>query len=255
MTYNSVKSDTSTIYSSYGIRSVQNSCAYFLPSVEPNSRILDVGCGGGTITCDMAAIASLGHVTGLDVSEGTLETARAEAQRRGSLDNITFVKESAYDLTRFDDDTFDIVHAHQVLLHLMDPVKALREFRRVCKPGGLVACRDADMTSARFEPDLPGLRKYASIFPKFVPRRGAFTKTWALEAGFDEKNMITSIVDMDQPSHLQVVSDEKKMAELYPSLYVVKEEMELMRRDWEEWSTTEGSYWILEAYQIVCRKF
>jgi ubiquinone/menaquinone biosynthesis C-methylase UbiE len=44
----------------------------------------------------------------------------------------------------FADGSFDVVHAHQVLQHLTDPVAALIEMRRVCRPGGLIAARDGD---------------------------------------------------------------------------------------------------------------
>lgn len=57
----------------------------------------------------------------------------------------------------------DIVHAHMCIVHLQNPAKALAEFYRVCKPGGIIATRDPapDMQALalRFKPDVPGLRE------------------------------------------------------------------------------------------------
>ncbi|KAF8495038.1 S-adenosyl-L-methionine-dependent methyltransferase, partial [Gautieria morchelliformis] len=100
-------------------------------------QILDVGCGPGTITADLASLVPKGHVTGLEYAPEVLTQARSTAAQRG-LTNIEFVVGDVNGLD-FPDGTFDVVHAHQVLVHVGDPVQALREMRRVAKPGGIVA--------------------------------------------------------------------------------------------------------------------
>ena len=103
--------------------------------------VLDVGCGPGTITVDLAARVPEGQVTGIDAAAGVLAEARPKPSAAGQA-NVTFETGDVYRLA-FDDATFDVVHAHQVLQHLSDPVAALTEMRRVCRPGGLVAAATA----------------------------------------------------------------------------------------------------------------
>ena len=69
----------------------------------------------------------------------------------------TFEVGDLFDL-RFDDGTFDVVHAHQVLQHVGDPVAALVEMRRVCRPGGIVAARDGDYPAIPLLPRRPRAR-------------------------------------------------------------------------------------------------
>ena len=82
-----------------------------------------------------------------------ISQAAALAAERG-VQNVEFVAGNIYDLD-FEDETFDVVHAHQVLQHLTDPVAALREMRRVAKPGGIVAVRDADFHGMSWYPGRP----------------------------------------------------------------------------------------------------
>ena len=62
------------------------------------------------------------------------------------------------------DDSFDVVHAHQVLQHLTDPVAALRELRRVARPGGVVAVRDADYAGMTWFPASPVLDEWSALY-------------------------------------------------------------------------------------------
>ena len=126
-----------SVLRSHRWRTAENSAGYLLPRLAPDARVLDVGCGPGTITADLAALVPGGYVTGIDAAGDVLAQARQEAERRGQR-NVTFDTGDVYRLD-FADGTFDVVHAHQVLQHLTDPVAALREMRRVCRPGGLVA--------------------------------------------------------------------------------------------------------------------
>src|SRR5579875_3599083 len=123
-----------SVLRSHRRRSVENSAAYLLPRLAPDARVLDVGCGPGTITVGLAASVPDGHVVGLDAAPEVLDEARAlpEATARG---NLRFEVGDVYDLG-FADESFDVVHAHQVLQHLADPIRALAEMRRVCRAGG-----------------------------------------------------------------------------------------------------------------------
>src|ERR687893_252687 len=74
---------------------------------------------------------------------------------------------AAYELP-FDDGAFDFVHAHQLLQHLSDPVAALREMRRVCRPGGVVAARDADYAAMTWFPASEGIDRWSSLYRRLA---------------------------------------------------------------------------------------
>ena len=155
-----------SVVDAHALRTARDCAAYLLPELQPGDSVLDVGCGPGSITADFAALAAPGPVVGLDSSEDVLVQARALAAGRG-LANASFVAGNVYDLD-FPDETFDIVHAHQVLQHLMDPVAALREMRRVAKPGGLVAVRDADFSGMIWHPPTPELARWMQIYQEIA---------------------------------------------------------------------------------------
>ena len=90
--------------------------------------ILDVGCGPGFITIDLARLVPQSHVTGIEYAPDPLEQARSLASAQ-KITNVSFQTGDIRSL-EFPDDTFDIVHAHQVLQHVADPVRAFREMRR-----------------------------------------------------------------------------------------------------------------------------
>ena len=108
--------------------------AFFIPFLTPGMRVLDCGCGPGTITRDIAARIAPGHVVGLDYSADQVSAA---AREWTGTANIEFRQGSAYALP-FEDNAFDAVFSHALLEHLKEPVKALVEFRRVLKPGGML---------------------------------------------------------------------------------------------------------------------
>src|SRR5260370_20466571 len=152
-----------SVLRSHRWRTAENSAGYLLGRLEPGMRVLDVGCGPGTITADLAALVPSGQVVGIDAAADVLDGARQEAERRGQA-NVRFETGDVYQLA-FGDDAFDVVHAHQVLQHLSDPVAALAEMRRVCRPGGLVAARDGDYGGFFWFPSDPGLDEWQALYP------------------------------------------------------------------------------------------
>ncbi len=170
-------------------RTVENSAAYLVPALEVGQRVLDVGCGPGSITVDLAARIAPGEVVGVDTSAAVLHVARQAAQDAG-LANVRLQVADAAALP-FEDSSFDVVHAHQVLQHLTDPVAALREMRRVTRPGGVVAVRDADYAAMTWYPASPGLDEWLALYHEVTLANGAEADAgrrlvaWAQEAGFD----------------------------------------------------------------------
>jgi len=178
-----------SVLRSHTWRTAANSAAYLLDSLQPNMKILDVGCGPGTITADLAAIVPEGQVIGLEHAPEVLKQARSIADERG-LTNVRFEVGDVHAL-EYPDDTFDVVHAHQVLQHLGDPIQALREMRRVTKPGGIVAVRDSDYSSMTWYPEVDGMEEWRQLYLKVAranggePNAGRRLHAWARKAGFD----------------------------------------------------------------------
>jgi ubiquinone/menaquinone biosynthesis C-methylase UbiE len=175
-----------SVLQSHRWRTVENSAAYLIPALRPGLDVLDVGCGPGTITVDLAARVTPGRVLGIDVSSDPLEEARAAAERAGVP--VTFKVGDVYALTAADD-SFDVVHAHQVLQHLTDPVAALREMTRVCRPGGVIAVRDVDYAATTWFPADAGLEHWLALYERVArandaePDAGRRLLSWAHAAG------------------------------------------------------------------------
>jgi SAM-dependent methyltransferase len=151
-----------SVLRSHRWRTAENSAGYLLSRLAADARVLDVGCGPGTITVGLAAWAARGWVVGLDAACDVLADARREGRRRGQA-NVCFAVGDAYQLA-FGEATFDVVHAHQLLQHLSDPVAALTEMRRVCVPGGVVAARDGDYGGMIWFPDDPELGQWRQLY-------------------------------------------------------------------------------------------
>ena len=181
---------------SHGARTAATSAAYLLPLLSPGQTILDVGCGPGTITLDLAEAVAPGQVVAIENVEAPLGAAREEAARRG--DTTTRFELADVMALPYDDDGFDVVHAHQVLQHLTDPVAALREMGRVCRPGGWVAVRDADYAAMAWHPQVPGLDLWRDTYRAAArangaePDAGRLLRSWANRAGLTDVRVSSS---------------------------------------------------------------
>ena len=176
-----------SVLRSHTWRTVENSAAYLLPHLRPGLDLLDVGCGPGTITIDLAERLAPGRVVGIDASAEIVDAARTAAAAASTA--VTFDVGDVYALEH-DDASFDVVHAHQVLQHVSDPVAALREMRRVCQPGGVVAARDSIYRAFTWHPQSAGLRRWLEVYCGVAeanggePDAGSHLRAWCLEAGF-----------------------------------------------------------------------
>jgi SAM-dependent methyltransferase len=179
-----------SVLRSHRWRTAENSAAYLLVHLKSGATVLDIGCGPGTITADLATLVTPGRVTALEVTASALDLARAEIGRRG-IGTVDFAVGDVHALDCADD-SFDVVHAHQVLQHVTDPVAALREMRRVARPGGLVAVRDSDYAAFTWFPELPELAEWMDLYQRVArgnggePDAGRRLLSWAHAAGFTD---------------------------------------------------------------------
>lgn len=177
-----------SVLRSHRWRTVENSAAYLTAHLVPGVAVLDVGCGPGSITIDLAGRVAPGRVVGLDAAPDAIAAA-GEAAREAGVANLELAVGDVYALDHADD-SFDVVHAHQVLQHLADPVAALREMRRVCRSGGVVAVRDSIYRAMSWFPADPALDRWLAVYCAVAeanggePDAGNRLRSWARQAGF-----------------------------------------------------------------------
>ncbi len=177
-----------SVLRSHGARTVANSAAYLVPHLATGARVLDVGSGPGSITIDLARRVAPGAVIGIEPVLAVVEKATAAIP--DEVDNLTFETGDVYALDQTDA-SFDVVHAHQVLQHLREPIAALREMRRVLRPGGVLAVRDADYGGMVWAPEKPALTRWMSIYQSIGarlgvdPNAGRHLLGWTMAAGFE----------------------------------------------------------------------
>ena len=139
--------------------------------IPAGSTCLDIGCGGGDVTFDLARAAGpAGRVIGVDLDAVKLDIARRTADEQG-LSNITFEVQDASEWKP--GELFDVVYARFLLTHLREPARLISAVRSQMRPGGVIIVEDVDFRGHFAEPDCPALRRYVELYTKSVQARGA----------------------------------------------------------------------------------
>jgi len=256
-----------SVLRSHSWRTAANSAAYLLSSLRPNMHILDIGCGPGTITIDLAALVPQGQVIGLEYAPDVLEQARVTAAERG-ITNVQFVVGDVHSLN-YPDDTFDVVHAHQVLQHVGDPIQALREMRRVTKPGGIVANRESDYMAMTWYPEVNGMTNWQKLYERVArsnggePNAGRRVHAWAQQAGFDWASITATASTWcyQTPEERAWWSGswaDRTIASSFARTavdrgYATKEELDRIAQVWREWGEKEDGWFAVLHGEIICR--
>jgi ubiquinone/menaquinone biosynthesis C-methylase UbiE len=248
-----------TVLRSHRARTAESSASYLLPLLRPGLDLLDVGCGPGSITHDLAARVAPGRVKGIDVVEEPLVEARRTPGVEFAVDDVYALSDP--------DDSWDVVHAHQVLQHLSDPVAALREMRRVCRPGGVVAARDADYAAFTWYPEDPRMDRWLELYHTVAhgndaePDAGRRLLAWAREAGFTEITPTASVWTYATPqaraewggmwadrilsSAIATQSVERGLA--------TRADLEEISQAWQDWRDDRDGWLIVPHGEILCR--
>ena len=135
--------------------------AFLAPQLHAGMRLIDCGCGPGSITVDLARAVAPGDAIGVDLRGNALAQGRSLARERG-IANVAFQAASVYQLP-YADGSFDAAFACAVLQHLAAPIAALKEIRRVLRPGGVIGIVDGSSTITFRHPTSPLLETWDKL--------------------------------------------------------------------------------------------
>ena len=187
----------------------ESSAAYLLPHLRPGLRVLDFGCGPGTISVGLARAVAPGELHGVDMEASQIELAKSVAAAYGQ-ENAAFQVADVTDMP-FEDGYFDIAHCHNVLMHIPDTASVLAEVRRVLRPGGIIGCREMISASSFTRPDFGVLTKAWEMFSDLVeaddghPQMGKDLKARLTEAGFTNVQATASIETYSAPADVAFI--------------------------------------------------
>jgi ubiquinone/menaquinone biosynthesis C-methylase UbiE len=176
--------------------------------------VLDVGCGNGTFLALLGrVVGAQGRAVGVEYAPAFVAEARSRIASEGLDDCVTVVEGNAYGLP-FDDNSFDAARCERVLMHLDDPVAAIREMHRVVRPGGRVVVTEPDWAGLLMDhPDPDALTLlYNSFLTRFrQPRMGRSLYRHFAEAGLVDRDVtlipaVLTNVDVFQQSGLDLSS-------------------------------------------------
>jgi SAM-dependent methyltransferase len=242
-------------------RNAANSAAYLLPHLKPGMQLLDLGCGPGTLTADLARYVAPGRVVGLDRS------AEVVAEARRLDEGVEFAVGDAYHVD-FPDHSFDVLHAHQVLQHLTDPVRALREMRRLARPGGVVAVRDGDYSAFVWSPKDRRLDRWRQIYRSVCvangaePDAGRHLPAWVRAAGFIDLEVSSSnwtFGDRENRSWWADLWADRCLESSFAHQAVEyrltsRDELAEIAEGWREWSRKDEAVFIALHVEVLARR-
>lgn len=252
----------------HATRTATDSAAFLLPHLTKDTRLLDVGCGPGTITRGLAD-----RIVELGGSPGQVAGVDRTIDAPSSPSDPRFLRGDIYALP-VPDDTMDVVFVSQTLHHLPDPVAAIRECARVLRPGGLFAIREVDYGAMTWFPPNPGITRWRALFTVVAdlqgmqPNAGRHLPTWMERAEWSDYDVSASMWSYGTPSERQRFADSwiaRTQEDHYrrhaaralgdqPDGAAVREAIDQITMGWTQWRDTPGALFLMPHVEILARK-
>lgn len=256
---------SAAVLSAHSRRRAADSAAYLLAHLSAGMDLLDVGCGPASITADLAERVAPGRVVALDAASDALQAARATLSERGLSEQVELTCGDVMALP-FEDASFDVLHAHQVLQHLADPVGALAEMRRLTRPGGMVAVRDAVYSAMTWFPEPAGMEQWRSVYMATAranggePDAGSRLLSWARAAGFTDVTASASTWCYATPADRTWQSQtwaQRCLTSFGPRAVELgladRADLEAMAQGWRQWGASEDAWFVVVHGEVLAR--
>jgi SAM-dependent methyltransferase len=244
-------------------RTAAANAAFFLPYLKPGMRLLDIGCGPGSITLGLAEAVAPGEAVGVDANPRSIEFACANT----TAPNLRFELADLYRLP-FEPESFDAVFMHAVLQHVPDPERAVRMASGLLRPGGVIGLADADWGGSIIAPETRPLRRAFRLMEAirrysggdiYVGRKlgtllakaGLESVTCTVGAGCDGTPAATRMVGGFNAAYY----GSPEMRRYLPALGLASEaEIEEAAAAWQTWAETPGAMWARYRCQATATK-
>jgi SAM-dependent methyltransferase len=146
-----IQRDEKTSSCIFDRRSLQNDYHTLIPALRPGMQVLDVGCGTGAISRDIAIeVGSAGKVTGIDNTAKFIESGKITY---GEQENLELVQADLFEYNP--DITFDVIVAARMLQWLKNPLEALLKMKSLLKPHGFISVLDYNHELIKWKPQPP----------------------------------------------------------------------------------------------------
>ncbi|KAH7386043.1 S-adenosyl-L-methionine-dependent methyltransferase [Pyrenochaeta sp. MPI-SDFR-AT-0127] len=264
-----------TTVKNFELRNVSTCLQYLLPTLQtlpPTFSLLDIGCGPGSITFDLARRFPQARIIGLDQSKDIIERNRANIATLAPNTNLEFrtgdvLKPESF-LTADEIGNFDVVHEHTTLICIPDNAPVLKQMKLLAKQnGGIVACRDGDTQSQVVWPPCP---ESAELQERIYRMNGLETQmgrrliTKALEAGFRRDQITASASVLSNitaeerlayaGSMLNMLADEtSEYRQAAAKFGYTDEQVEVLRQNMRNFIDAEDAWRLLICTEIICR--
>ena len=233
------------------MRTAEKHAAFFIPHLRSGMKVLDCGCGPGTITLGLAQIVAPGEVIGTEIEPSQVELARQNAVKR-KVANVRFETADLYRLP-FQDNSFDAVFISAVLGNLRDPARGVREAYRVLKPGGVIGLKEFDHGGDLIYPPDELLGKYGELYIRLrkefghEPNSGRRLGDLLFFAGFESIKFSAVYESFTSPTLLtfaEMSADLIKETwgeEFMSRGWSTQEELKLMIEAWDRFAKVPGA--------------
>ena len=143
-------------------RSAAKEAGFLLPHLSAGMRLLDCGCGPGSISIGLAEAVAPGQVLGVDIEPNQYRSAWSQMAKHPET-NLHFASADVYRLP-FAANTFDAAFLHNVLSHLRRPLEVLKGIYRLLSPGGVIGISHPDFSGSLISPSDPLLDRDHELY-------------------------------------------------------------------------------------------
>lgn len=248
-------------------RTASTHARFVLPLLKRKMRILDCGCGPGSITATLSATAGCDlEIFAVDFETRQIIKAKETARSLGTA-MPRFAVADVLNLP-FADCQFDLIFAHTLLLHLRDPIRALQEMKRTLKANGVVAVREEDQGTTIVEPMTNLMRKSRELYLDIWKNRGGNPylarryKSILKTSGFDDIQISASATVKSRPAELELkatvfcsyLTNPSFIEEAQQVAGVSESEIRAMASDWMEWARRDDALFADLNFEAIARK-
>ena len=246
-------------YSSQTVQRLQKRTAakeagFLLPHLSPGMRLLDCGCGPGSITAGFAEAVTPGQVVGVDIEPSEYKHAWLQAAERAG-GNLHFAIANVYRLP-FTANVFDAAFLHNVLSHLRRPLEVLKGIYRLLSPGGVIGISHPDFSGQLISPSDPLLDRDHELYWRLVehnggnPAIGKHQRALLHEAGFVRVEAVAKYSTVGAQDGVRMraesggrLSDGSDIAQQMIDLgWTDRSELDRIIAAWRKWSEHPGAF-------------